>query len=186
MGELTVLAGRAAGGLLTRKDLASVRPAIVAFDDRLLDPAGILTVPWKGEAPCDASCTRVVAALDARGLAAVGCYEDGDEGLAIPALGLAAPAYATAVMRGEPRVRPGEPRPAAAPIALRTVRGLADFAIGLAEARDAEASLPAVIRALGESRSLDEVVAAAGNGNAVAVARTSEGTRTVAMARPAL
>jgi hypothetical protein len=177
--ELTAAAGRAAGGLLTRKDLASVRPAIVAFDERSLDPPGILTTPWKGDALCDASYTHIVAALDARGLAAIACYEDRVDGLAVPALGLVAPSCATPVMRGETRVRPGEPRPAAAPIALRTVGGVADFAIGLAEAGDAEASLAAVVRALGEARSMGAVVAAAKNGRPVAVARTAQGTRTL-------
>jgi hypothetical protein len=181
-GELTAAAGRAAGGLLTRDDLASARPAIAPYDDRALDPTGVLTVPWRGGESQDASGTQVVAAADARGLLAVACYEAPQEGLAIPALGLLAPACASPVRRGETRVRPGEPCPAAAPIAIRALRGVTDLAFGLAEAQDAEASLDAVVRALADAPTTAAAMARAPSGRPVAVVREREGARVIASA----
>jgi hypothetical protein len=178
--ELTAAAGRAAGGLLTRKDLASVRPAIAAYEERSLGPSGVMRVPWRGSEAHDASFTQVVAAADARGLVAIACYEAPVEGLALPALGLVAPAFATPVMRGETRVRPGEPRPAAGPIALRALRGIADLAVGLAEAADAEASLDVVLRALAGAPTTAAAVAAAPSGRPVAVLRARGGARAIA------
>jgi hypothetical protein len=180
--ELTAVAGRAAGGLLTRKDLVSVRPAIVACDARSLGPSGVLMVPWKDGVLHDASSTHVVAAIDARGLVAIACYEEPLDGLAVPALGLAAPAFATPVMRGETRVRPGEPRPAAAPIALRAPRGIADLAVGLGQTPDAETSLEVIVRALGDERANDFVLESPPNGRVVAIARGRAGGRIIASA----
>jgi hypothetical protein len=180
LSELTAAAGRAAGGLLTRKDLASVRPVIAAYDDRALAPSGVMTVPWRGGEAHDASFTQVVAAADARGLVAIACYEAPAQGLALGALGLVAPAFASPVMRGETRVRPGEPLPSAAPIALRALRGMADLAVGLAEAADAEASLDVVLRALADAPTTAAAVAAAPTGRPVAVLRARSGARVLA------
>jgi hypothetical protein len=180
--ELTAVAGRAAGGLLTRKDIMAVRPAIVACDAHTLGPSGVLMVPWKNGASHDASSTHVVAAIDARGLVAIACYEEPLEGLAVPALGLLAPAFASPVMRGEARVRPGEPRPAAAPIALRILRGVADLAAGLAEASDAQASLEIVMSALSDDRTVAAAMALAPSGRPVAIVRDRDGGRIVASA----
>jgi hypothetical protein len=179
-GELTAAAGRAARGLLTREDLASVRPAIAPYDDQALDPNGVVTVPWRGAEASDASFTHVVAAADTRGLLAVACYEASPEGLDIPALGLLAPACASPVRRGETRVRPGEPCPAAAPIAIRALRGIADLAFGLAEARDAEASLDAIVRVLAGAPTRAAALASAPTGRLVAVGREGDGARVIA------
>jgi gamma-glutamyltranspeptidase/glutathione hydrolase len=179
-GELTSAAGRAAGGSLTYDDLASVRPVIVSVDDRALEPSGVLTVPWGGEARRDASFVHIVAAVDARGLVAIACYEAPLDGLSVPGLGLVAPPFAVPVMRGEPRTRPGEPCPAAAPIALRAHHGTADLAMGIAEAADAETSLEGVIRALTASVLVGAALAHATSGRPVAVLRSDESVRAIA------
>ena len=180
VGELTAVAGRAARGLLTREDLSSVRPVIVSHDDGALEPSGVLTVPWRGDARHDASFTHVVAAVDARGLVAIACYEAPLDGLTFPALGLVAPAFAVPVMRGEPRARPGEPCPAAAPIALRAHRGTADVAFGIAEAADAEISLDAVIHALVGTITIAAALAEAQTGRPVAVLRGEDSAKALA------
>jgi gamma-glutamyltranspeptidase/glutathione hydrolase len=178
--ELLAVAGRASGGVLTREDLAAVRPAIVSCDERSLEE-GILHVPWRSAAAADASSTQVVAAADSRGLAAVACYEAPLEGLAVATLGLTAPLFAAPVMRGEARVRPGEPRPVAAPIALRARRGLVDLALGIAQTAEADAALDAVVRAL-PAPTIAEAIAAAPSGRAVAVVRTREAALVIASA----
>jgi gamma-glutamyltranspeptidase/glutathione hydrolase len=167
--ELTAAAGRAASGLLTRVDLASIRPAIVACDDRHLAATGLLTVPWRANEPQDASFTEVVAAADARGLIAIACYEDRPDGLPIPALGLVAPAIAAPVKRGQPRVRPGEPLPAAAPIALRAIRGVADLALGLAKSPDGDRAFNEFAHAFLEEPKTVAAAAEAVGGRAVAI-----------------
>lgn len=180
--ELTGVAGRAARGQLTRRDLLSVRPAIVACGERLQVPSGVLTVPWSDGARHDATSTQVVAAIDARGLVAIACYDDPVDGLALPGLGLAAPAFAAPVMRGATRLRSGEPRPAAAPIALRALRGIADLAIGLAQAGDAEMSFDIVLRALTERPTIAAALADAPSGRPVALQWADNGARVVASA----
>jgi hypothetical protein len=83
-------------------------------------------------------------------------------------------------MRGEPRVRPGEPRPAAAPIALRMLRGIAELAAGLAEAPDAQASLELVMSSLSDDRTVAAAMALAPSGRPVAIVRDRDGGRIVA------
>lgn len=179
--ELTAVAGRAASGLLTREDLAAVRPVLAACDERALGASGVLTVPWRGQQTgADGSATHVVAAADAHGIVAVGCYEVPLDGVPVPALGLLAPFFAAPVRRGEPRVRPGEPRPAAAPIALRARRGLVDLALGIGHAGDADAALDRVVDALEGAPTIAEALSASGAGRAVAVVRTRETALTVA------
>jgi gamma-glutamyltranspeptidase/glutathione hydrolase len=178
--ELIALAGRAAGGVLTREDLAAVRPEIASADERSL-PRGILTLPWRMIPGLDASATHVVAAVDARGLAAVACYETRAEGLAFPALDLLAPFFAAPVMRGEARVRPGNPRPAAGPIALLAAAGRIELALGVAHAAEAEGSLDAVLAAL-QGPFVAEALSAAQSGRAVALVRTREAARVIASA----
>jgi gamma-glutamyltranspeptidase/glutathione hydrolase len=178
--ELTAAAGRAAGGLLTRKDLASVRPAIVSCHEGSLASTGFLLVPWRSAASLDGSSTQVVAAADASGLVAIACYEASLDGLAIPALGLIAPAFASPVMRGKPRVRPGVPCSAAAPIALRALGGAADLAIGVAAALDADPSLDAILGAVAGASSIGAVLGAAPSGLPVAVSRAGTASRVVA------
>jgi gamma-glutamyltranspeptidase/glutathione hydrolase len=180
--ELVAAAGRSERGLLTRADLASARPELVACDDRDLGQGGWLTVPWKGESFPDASFTEVVAAADARGLVAIACYNDPPQGLPIPALGLVAPAMAAPVKRGEPRVRPGEPLPAAAPTALHVVRGIADLAVGLARAAEAEAVLSEILRIDPDSTGAVVTGVEAAAGRAVALARVRSGARVVCTA----
>jgi hypothetical protein len=178
--ELTAAAGRAAGGILTRLDLASARPVVVACNDGCVGATGILTVPWGGAAPQDASFTEVVAAADARGLVAIACYQDSPEGVPVPALGLVAPAMAVPVLRGEPRLRPGEALPAPAPIALRATGGVSDLAVGLAESADGERFLSEVVRALVEAPKTVAAVAKTAGGRAVGIARIRDAVRVVA------
>jgi hypothetical protein len=190
-GELIAAAGRAVGGTLTRDDLLAVRPAVVPCDAPGL-VSGVLTVPWteqgsplggdpraegQPEGPArthDASSTHVVAALDARGVAALACYESPLEGLPVPALALLVPACAAPVMRGQPRVRPGEPRAAAAPLAVIARRGVIDAALGVALVPDAEQVLATVLSQL-EHSPLAAAVAIP-RGCAIAVARTRSGS----------
>ncbi|HEX8794486.1 MAG TPA: hypothetical protein VF765_26255 [Polyangiaceae bacterium] len=170
-GELAAVAGRAAGGVLTGRDLASVRPALAHPKERALEPEGWLRAPWREGA--DASRAHVVVAADRRGLLCAACYESTEEGVPVPALGLVAPALASPVMRGETRVRPGEPRPSAAPIAIRVRNGLADLAVGIGVLADAEGALDRLLPRLDETPLVaDAIGASAGRG--VAVARTRE------------
>lgn len=171
-GELAAVAGRAAGGVLTGRDLSSVRPGLGHPKERALEPAGWLRVPWR-EGAADGSRAHVVVAADRRGMLCAACYESTDEGLPVPALGLVAPALAAPVMRGETRVRPGEPRPSAAPIAIRLRGGLADLAVGIGILADAETALDQLLPRLDETPLVaDAVSTSAGRG--VAVARTRE------------
>ena len=178
-GELISAAGRSARGLLTKEDLALVRPAVQSCDERELGPPGILRVPWRDGGQLDGSWTHVVAAADPRGLVAIACYEAPPSGLEVPALGLVAPAFASPVRRGQPRVRPAEACAAAAPIALRVRGGIADLALGVACAHDAEASLGEVVEGLGEVLGLSEVLGRAHVGRAVGVERDSKAARAI-------
>jgi hypothetical protein len=178
--ELAAVAGRAAGGTLTRDDLAAARPAVLTCDEHSLGPSGVLRVPWR-DASLDGqgTTTHVVAAADGRGLVAIACYEVPADGLAIPALGLLAPAFASPVMRGEARVRPGEPRPACAPIALRARRGVVDVAIGVGQAEGADAALEALLATLDDAALLREALGGA-PGCPVALVRTGDAAAVVA------
>jgi gamma-glutamyltranspeptidase/glutathione hydrolase len=169
---LLAVAGRAASGLLTADDLAEVRPEIVRLDERSLRPSGWLRVPWR-DTERDASDVQVVAAADGRGLMCVACYVTAGEGVAIPELGLLAPASAEPVMRGQTRVRPGEPRPSAAPIAIRARKGIADLAVGLGCAKDAETALSALFAKL-DALPLPSEALSGVSGRSVAVVRTRE------------
>jgi gamma-glutamyltranspeptidase/glutathione hydrolase len=180
--ELTGVAGRASGGLLTREDLESVRPAVVRCAERSLAPSGLLTPPWLGHVSQDASSTHIVAAGDARGLMAIACYEAKDEGLPMPGLGVVAPLYAAPVMRGETRVAPGTPRPAAAPIVLRLRRNDVDAALGLAAATDAEQMLRAVLSSLDLTLSLGEVFRAVPRGFPVGIVLAHGGPKVIGSA----
>ncbi len=179
--ELLAVAGRACGGALTREDLAAARPTMTSCDEKSL-PDGFLVAPWRTAPAPDASCAHVVAAADARGLAAVACYEAPLEGLAVPLLGLIAPPFATPVRRGETRVPPGEPRPAASPIALRARHGLVDLALGVGQAADAEGVLAAILAGLRATLVVADAVGAATAGRPVALVRTREAALVVASA----
>jgi hypothetical protein len=181
-GELEAAAGRAAGGALTRDDLGAVRPVVIACPERSLEPENVLLAPWReAGAAGSGAATHVVAAADSRGLVAIACYEAPLEGLPMPALGLVAPAAASPVLRGQTRVRPGQPRPAAAPIALRTDKGTIDLALGVGQSEGADAALESVLTRLGASVPLKEVLAAV-EGRAVAVVWTRDGARGLASA----
>lgn len=177
-GELIGVAGRSARGMLTKEDLASVRPAVQSCDERALDPSGILVAPWRDEHP-EGTWTHVVAAADSRGLVAIACYEAPPSGLDVSALGLVAPAFASPVLRGQPRLRPARACAAAAPIAIRVRGGVADLALGIAGALGAEASLGAVIAGLDEVSSLPDALARATLGRPVAVERDRRTARAV-------
>jgi gamma-glutamyltranspeptidase/glutathione hydrolase len=168
-GELLAVAGRAAHGLLTLEDLGSVRPAIASSEDRSVASEAVWMIPWRSASAVDGSTTHVVAAVDARGMAAVACYEVRGGGLDVPALGLRAPAFAAPVMRGERRVAAGTPRAAAAPIALRAARGVAEFAVGLAASEDVDAALAGLVADFTAVGATAASIGAATTGRVVAV-----------------
>jgi hypothetical protein len=175
--ELLAVAGRAAGGLLTEDDLSSARPGLRRCDDESVDSHDMWTPPWRPEAALDASRTHIVAAVDARGLMAVACYEVHEEGLAVPALGMIAPRFAEPVMRGRPRIAPGEPRPAAAPIGLRWHHGQFDFALGVGCHAAAEGLFQGIVAMLEESRTLDQALPATSEGRIAGVFRYGDSAR---------
>ena len=182
-GELVAAAGRAARGLLTPEDLAAVRPEVIRTDERSLGPSGILRAPWRSpEGDPPATHAHVVAAVDGRGLAAIACYEAPIAGIPVPALGLVFPRAAAPVLRGKPRTSPGDPRPAAAPIFLRSQRGLLDLAIGIAAAPDAEALVAGVIAALDELPTFAEALRSASGGRHVAISTSRDQARVLASA----
>jgi gamma-glutamyltranspeptidase/glutathione hydrolase len=165
--ELTAVAGRAVGGLLTRGDLTVSRPEIVRCTERSLGPPGIFRVPWSMEDAPDASQVHVVAACDTRGRVVVACYEAAVDAVHVPALGLSAPRCAVPVMRGKRRVAPGTPLPAAAPIALRVRRGRTELAVGVALGARAQDSMTAVLESLARSILPAEALLLAAPGRAV-------------------
>lgn len=174
--ELVAVAGRAAGGALTREDLVAVRPAVVACPERSLAAGGVLRVPWgePGAANGGGDATHVVAAADGNGLVAIACYEAPVDGVSVAPLGLVAPAAAAPVMRGETRVRPGEPRPAAAPIALRARKGVVDLALGVGATAGAESALAAILERLEPDVVIAEALGAAA-GRAIALVWSRDG-----------
>jgi hypothetical protein len=180
--ELTAVAGRASGGLLTPEDLESVRPAVVRCAEQGLGPSGVLGAPWIGAASHDASGTHIVAASDGRGLMAIACYETNYDGLAIPRLGVVAPLYAAPVMRGKTRAAPGTARPAAAPIALRVRKSHVAAAVGLAAATDAEEILRALLGSADPTSNIGEILRGASIGFPVGVALAQGTPRVIASA----
>jgi hypothetical protein len=180
--ELLSAAGRAARGLLTRDDLAEAAPVVSRHDVRSLEPSGVLVVPWTGEVAHDGSMTQVVAAVDARGLVAVACYEAPSFGVPVPNLGVVAPHGAEPVLRGTTRVAPGQPRPAAAPIALRIRPAGVELAVAVASHPEAERSLRAITASLDEAPTVAEALANATGGRPIALVRTREAVRVIASA----
>jgi hypothetical protein len=180
--ELIAAAGRASRGVLTTDDLATIRPEVVRFEERRLGASGILAPPWVASAGVDASFTHVVAAGDARGMLAIACYEVPAEGMTVAALGVALPAFAHPVMRGQTRVTPGAALDAAAPIVLRARRGVADLAIGVAAARDAEDAVRTTVAALDETTALAQALVALPAGRPIAIAKGDDGARVLASA----
>jgi len=76
--------------------------------------------------------------------------------------------------------------PAAAPITLRAPRGIADLAIGLAEAPDAEASLDAVMGALRDERPIAAAVTAQAGTYRINLPKVAPGTFRVTVVVPRL
>jgi gamma-glutamyltranspeptidase/glutathione hydrolase len=196
-GEVSAAAGRAARGLLTPEDLAAVRPGVVRCDEATLGPSGVLTAPWRVRAGStggpggegegapgvvfpDGANTQIIAAADGRGMAAVACYELAVEGVPVPSLGLVAPRGAEPVLRGKVRVTPGEPRAAAAPIALRSRRGVVDLVYGLASAGASEEALDALSAALDDLPTIPEALQSVRAGKPVAVLATRDTARALA------
>jgi gamma-glutamyltranspeptidase/glutathione hydrolase len=146
--ELVAVAGRIAGGLLTRDDLLGVLPAIVAASEQtsLVGARRVVRLPWGG-GPASSN-VHVVAACDHRGLLAIACYER-HEGVAIEALSLVAPLVASPVLRGETRVRPGAPIEALAPMAMACIAsaGMPDAALGVAADAHGETVLAEILAA---------------------------------------
>ena len=176
--DLIAVAGRSSGGALTRDDLVAVRPAVVSCDANV---AGVFVVPWRASSSPDGSSTHAIAAIDSRGLAAVACYDDALEGVAVETLGLVAPLVAAPVMRGMTRARPGEPCPASAPIALRQRLGVMDLALGVALVQQADRAMDALLHAT-DPTTLAEALRAAGAGSAVAIVRRADAVVVVSSA----
>jgi hypothetical protein len=132
--ELVAVAGRVAGGLLTRDDLHGALPAILAAAEQTsaVGARRVVRVPWGGASA--RSNVHLVTACDHRGLLAIACYERHEDGVAIDALSLVAPLVASPVLRGETRVRPGAPVEAPAPMAMACLAGagMPDAALGIA------------------------------------------------------
>jgi gamma-glutamyltranspeptidase/glutathione hydrolase len=132
--ELVAVAGRVAGGLLTRDDLHGALPTIVAAAEQTsaVGARRVVRVPW--DAGPASSMVHVVGACDHRGLLAIACYERHEDGVAVDALDLLAPLVASPVLRGETRVRPGSPIDAPAPMAMACIAsaGILDTALGVA------------------------------------------------------
>ena len=149
--ELIAAAGRVAGGILSQRDLAELRPDVTGAVVHAADGGrDVMTVPWGAAAVREAGApslqgaeTRVVVAVDRNGLVAVACYEVTGEGLPIDAFDVVAPFTAAPVLRGERRVKPGAARPCAAPIALGQLSGVVNLAAGVGASVDAEAGLGA-------------------------------------------
>ena len=161
------MAGRAAGGTLTRDDLAEVRPVVVRCEERKLRPPRILQAPWEQPEDLDGSHTHVVVAADGRGLVAAACYEvheEGPGGAAFgprrAAAGFARPAWANASP-------PGHPLPAAATVALQVHDGVVGVAFGVAQAKSASRALDAILRGLDDQPTLSDALAQAPEGRAV-------------------
>jgi hypothetical protein len=180
LGELKAVAGRAAGGVFTRIDIDAVRPTLVQVEESSLESTGWLRAPWRVSAR-GGSHVHVVAATDAQGRVCVACYESADAGVHIPALGLVAPPFASPVLRGKPRSLPGEPCPAPAPIAVRSRRGLADLAVGIAQTENADALLDLTLPKLDDATLPADVLASTA-GRPVAVVRTRSAAVVVATA----
>jgi hypothetical protein len=176
--ELAAVAGRAAGGTLTRDDLVAVRPALVSCDEPSLAPSGLLRIPWRQAVPQGAA-THVVAVADGRGLVAIACYEVPIAGVTIASLGLLAPAFASPVMRGQARVRPGQPRTAAAPIALRVRRGVVDVALGVAQTEEPEPALDDLLAQLDDAAALLAAIRST-RGRPVAITRAGDNVAVLA------
>lgn len=172
--ELLAAAGRGAQGLLTPEDLAEVRPGLVRCPEKSLGPTGVLLVPWLGSGAADGACTHVVAAVDGRGLVAVGCYEVPAEGVPVPSLGLVAPFAAAPVLRGKARVAPGEPRAAASPIAIRARKGVVDLAVAVAAASNADEALASLLDAIAIAPAFAAAVATVNVGRAVGISSSRE------------
>jgi hypothetical protein len=177
--ELLAVAGRAAGGQLSPADLGAFRPPIERVDERSFEPPGWLRAPWR-DGTADAAGLQVVAAADHGGVLCIACYAIAAEGVAVPRLGLRAPPSAEPVMRGRTRVRPGEPRPAAAPIAIRARKGVAELAIGLAGGGPQDA-LDGVLQRLDVDAVVSMAVAGV-VGRPVAVVRTARAATAAASA----
>jgi hypothetical protein len=176
--ELTVAAGRPAQGVLTKDDLAAARPVVQRCEADTL-PGGLLTAPWRTPGHVDARRCHAVMAFDGKGMAAVACYEAPDASLAVAALGLALPLAAEPVLRGKTRVRPGEPRPAAAPIGLRTVGGIVDLCVAVGQHEDAEGLLDGVLAAIVRGTPLTEALGAVRDGSPAALQRVGDFIRSI-------
>ncbi len=181
--ELMAVGGRAVGGLLTREDLASVRPAVERRSERSLGPSGILEVSWPQEEAPPNPHVQIVAACDAQGRVAIACYETPLEALPIPALGLGAPRHAAPVMRGKRRVSPGLPRFSPAPIALRLHAGVVEAAAGIARGGVTPGAVASLLQALEQTIALGDVLARVPAGSPVVLAGLRGSTRAQSRAR---
>jgi len=175
--EILAAAGKIAGGLLTREDLAGVRPVV----EPCRETGGAARAPWASEDDStEGTAVELVAAADGRGVLAIACYEMRAAAVSIEALGVDAPAYADPVLRGTPRTAPGAPRPAACPIALAmtgATAGVFDIALGIASSAAPERALAVLLGRVAAPPPLDLSLPTASAGSALAVLRTREGAR---------
>ncbi|MCL2777851.1 MAG: gamma-glutamyltransferase family protein [Polyangiaceae bacterium] len=179
--ELFALAGRANGGLLTTRDLASPEPKVIMATRTEIGLSHVFTLPWEhieGGLPAapavdvDIQAVRGLAAVDRHGTFAVAAWNESSFGEIIAELGLRAPLMAEPVRRGIPRERPGEIRPAGAPIALVALAGDAarpHVALAAFGAHDAYDVLQGAVRDLLRSGRIE----AQGEARLAAVTRTS-------------
>ncbi len=144
-------AGRLAGGLLTADDLgdidARMKPLPRAAHDH---GARLLRAPWAGPQGSSRGAVHCVAATDRAGAFAVLSYEEHDEGVLVPELGLLAPFFAEPVVRGQTRTRPGHALPARSPIALLSLGTNLDAALGARPGTDVEKALADAALAAGQ------------------------------------
>ena len=165
---LLAAAGRLAGGLLTEDDLGEIDARMKPVKAHHLDHgAKLLRAPWAtqddraSERPRSSrGIVHTITATDRAGAFAVLSYEEHEEGVLVPELGLLAPFYAEPVVRGQTRTRPGHALPAPSPIALLSLGANVDAALGARPGVDAERALLDAAHAAQEGKLMtsDEIV----------------------------
>lgn len=150
---LLSVAGRLAGGLLTADDLGDIDARMKPVHaEREGHGAKLLRVPWDSEGASTRGLVHCLAATDRAGAFAVACWEQHEEGVLVPELGLLAPFFAEPVVRGQTRTRPGHALPARAPIALLSLGANVDAALGARPGVDVERVLSDAALAAAEGK----------------------------------
>ncbi len=151
------VAGRLAGGLLTADDLGDIDARMKPLHAHRDGPeaahgATLLRAPWQSAQASSRGNVHCVAATDRAGAFAVLSYEEHQEGLLVPELGLLAPFFAEPVVRGQTRTRPGHALPARSPIALLSLGANVDAALGARPGTDVESALSDAASAAGQGK----------------------------------